>query len=414
MKPDASQTVAQPRTVEDLSMSDIFSRLGLRRVINVSGTETPLGAAPVCPEVMDAVVNLVPHSVYMAELQSAACATIARATGAEAGCVTGCTAAGIAVSVAACMTGRNLALVEQLPDTTGMKDEVVMQKGHDITYVHHVTQNVHLTGARVVSIGAATQCGIYQLRHALGPRTVAALYVVSHLTVQERLIELEDYCRVCHDADVPVIVDAASQSDPRRYLQAGADLVLFSAHKSFASLTAGVIAGRLDLVQSCMYQEHGIGRPMKVGKEGVIAVIAALERWLAEDKGATRRALDARLERARARLSEIPGLHIERHGTSQLALRVEPDAAGLTAHVLDRCLRDQEPSIVLWNHRAPAGSLLLNLSKVSDETADYVTQRIAEVFAARPTSKSKPANLADELAASLERWPLTGAHSKDY
>jgi L-seryl-tRNA(Ser) seleniumtransferase len=87
--------------------------------------------------------------------------------------------------------------------------------------------------------------------------------------VQNRLIDLKTFCAACHERGVPVIVDAASVTDPRPYVEAGADFVLFSAHKAFASITAGVIAGRLPLVQACIYQEHGIGRPMKVGKEGV-------------------------------------------------------------------------------------------------------------------------------------------------
>ena len=104
-------------------MADPFERYGLKRIVNVSGTETIRGAAPASAEVIEAVGALVPHSVEMAELQSVASEVIAEAYGTEAGCVTGCSAAGIAVAIAACMTARDLARVEQLPDTTGMKDE---------------------------------------------------------------------------------------------------------------------------------------------------------------------------------------------------------------------------------------------------------------------------------------------------
>src|SRR5947209_1313532 len=102
--------------------NDIFARYGLSRIINASGTETTLGASPVSAEVIAAVVELVGHSVNMAELQSVACRMIAAAFDAEAGCVVNCSAAGISIAVAACMTGTNLALVERLPDIRGMKD----------------------------------------------------------------------------------------------------------------------------------------------------------------------------------------------------------------------------------------------------------------------------------------------------
>ncbi len=382
-------------------MTDIFERLQLRRVINASGTETPFGASPVRPEVVAAIVEIIPHSVMMSELQSAASEAICRAVGSEAGCVTGCTAAGIVIGVAACMTGRDLGRVEQLPDTTGMRNEVIMQKGHEITYGQNVSQNVRLAGARVVEIGAATQCGDYQLRHAITPHTVAAIYVVSPLTVQNRLIDLETFCATCHEHGVPVIVDAASVADPRRYVESGADLVLFSAHKAFSSITAGIIAGRRELVQACISQEHGIGRPMKVGKEGVVGAIAALEAWLMDDRDAKRLALSARLTRAKARLERIAGLKVSIQG-HQLMLEINPTAARVSAHSLAKALRAQDPAIIVWNQFAREGLLLLTLGKISDEVADYVCDRIAEICAADTVAEEPAPNIADAIAAQLD------------
>ncbi|HTM76265.1 MAG TPA: hypothetical protein VL133_01350, partial [Devosia sp.] len=120
--------MANPRS------GDIFERYGLRRIINVSGTETPTGASPVAPEVIDAIVELVPNWVDMFELQSLACHTIARAFETEAGCVVNCSAAGISTAVAAIMTGADLGLAERLPETTGLKTEVVIQRGHNVNY----------------------------------------------------------------------------------------------------------------------------------------------------------------------------------------------------------------------------------------------------------------------------------------
>src|SRR5438094_4329068 len=135
--PDRSRPVSGPKPTvrqDDQPMlppptSDIFARYGLSRIINASGTETMLGASPVAAEVIAAVAELVGHSVNMAELQSVACRVIASAFDAEAGCVVNCSAAGISIAVAACMTGADLARVERLPDTSGMKGEVVLQRG---------------------------------------------------------------------------------------------------------------------------------------------------------------------------------------------------------------------------------------------------------------------------------------------
>ena len=394
-------------------MADPFERYGLKRIVGVSGTETVRGAAPVAPEVLEAVSDLVPHLVEMAELQSVASEVIAEAYGTEAGCVTGCSAAGIAVAIAACMTGRDLARVEQLPDTFGMKDEVVLQRGHDVTWGGHVRQTIEITGARAVEVGAATECGVYQLRHALGPETAAALYVVSHHTVQTGLLDLETFCRICHEADVPVIVDGAAEPNFRDFVAAGADLVVTSAHKVFASLTAGVIAGRTDLVQACIWQEKGIGRPMKVGKEGVIGAIAGIERWLALDHDKLARELEARLERARARLEGLDGVTVslEDDWTSRAFRRVRLDIdlarTGMSAHQLARRLAGGEPAITVRSLYADQGFLQLDLRRADDASVDRVCERLVEALErGGAEGPARPPSPADQALASLERWPL--------
>jgi L-seryl-tRNA(Ser) seleniumtransferase len=397
---------------------DPFERYGLRRLINASGTETTKGASPVCQEVIDAVAALVPNSVEMIELQSVACATIARAFGSEAGVVANCSAAGISIAVAACMTGVDLARAEQLPNTAGMKNEVIIQRGHNITYGGHITQNITLTGAKVVEIGAATECGAYQLDAAIGANTAAALYVVSHHTVQSGLIDLETFCKVCHRRGVPVIVDGAAEPDPRVFLKAGGDLVITSMQKAFAGLTAATIAGRLDLVRACYLQDKGIGRPMKVGKEGVIATIAALERWEHLDHDAIRVAHQRRLERAKTRLEKLPGIavQIEPDATSKLfsrlLLQVDPVRAGMTAMELSQALWNERPSIFVRNLMADIGLLQIDYRRANDAMADHITDaiaRIVETAAANGPSRSAavPApNLADGALAGILRFPL--------
>lgn len=401
---------------------DIFARYGLSRIINASGTETTLGASPVAAEVIQAVAELVGHSVNMAQLQSVACRVIAAAFEAEAGCVVNCSAAGISIAIAACMTGPNLARVERLPDTGGMRNEVVLQRGHNITYGAYIAQNVAITGAKLVEIGAATECGAYQLEGVLRPETAAALYVVSHHTVQSGLIDLETFCTFCHAAQVPVIVDAAAEPDPRVFLEAGADLVIVSMHKSFAGLTAGVIAGALELVRACMFQEKGIGRPMKVGKEGVIGAIAAVERWAGLDRDVISRELDERLGSAKRRLETLDGLTVtlEPDGTStsfyRLNLRVDPARTGLTAHELSQALWSETPAIAVRSLRADRGLIELDLRRTGPEQVDHIVNSIESILSARSRCGSgeragmKPPsatpNTADQAAHALERWPL--------
>ena len=112
-----------------------------------------------------------------------------------------------------------------------------------------------------------------------GASAAAGLYVVSHHTVQSGLIDLETFCRMCREKSVPVIVDGAADGHPTAFLKAGADLVITSMRKALAGFTAATISGRMDLVRACYLNDKVVCRPTKVGKDSVIATIAALERW---------------------------------------------------------------------------------------------------------------------------------------
>ncbi len=197
---------------------------------------------------------------------------------------------------------------ERLPDTQGLRNEIVLQKGHVVNYGSLITGDIRLSGARPVEIGAAFDAAPYQLRAALGPATAAALYVVSHHTAQSGMIALKDFIHEAHAAGVPVIVDAAAEYDWPGMIAAGADLVLFSAQKAMGGPTAGLIAGRADLVRACAAQRYGVGRPMKAGKEAVIGAIAALQRWSRRDEAAEQAAVLERAEKLVALVQDMPGI----------------------------------------------------------------------------------------------------------
>ena len=388
-------------------MTDIFQQLGLHRIINVSGTETERGGARVCQEVLAVVSELCPHSVQMLELQAAASRAIAQAYGCEAGCITGCTAGSISIAIAAAMTKCNIGRVEQLPDTTGMKDEVIVPKAHVVSYGHDVTQSVRITGARVIEIGFATELSRYQIEHAIGVQTAAALFVVSNLTPQHKITKLKDFAEICHSHGVPVIVDAASQPDPRVYLEAGADLVLISTQKALAGLTGGVIAGRMDSVQACMYQQHGIGRSMKPGKETVVGAIAAIERWEKTDWDSEKIALDKRMAEFSDRLSSLPG-HSARVVNSQVFVTVDSQKAGVSASDIARILLNHDPMIVVWDHHAPEGELRMTLRSVSNQEAEAVYERIADIVQSGPSqvqTKGVTEGPGERMARELSDWP---------
>ena len=261
---------------------------GLRPVINVAGTMTSLGASIARPEVVEAVAEILPYFVEIEDLQRRASRTIADATGAEAGCVTACASAGISISIAGAMTGNNLALIERLPDVAGLRDEVIVQTGHLCQYSAPIDQAVRLTGARIRAIGTVNEARPDQLAAALTDRTAAMLFVVSHQTSQYGQISLEQAAEVCRERAVPLVADVAAEYDLRGFLARGADIAVYSAHKFLGGMTAGIVAGTKSLVRAAYLQSAGIGRGMKVGKEGIVGAIAALEAWQIRDHAADR------------------------------------------------------------------------------------------------------------------------------
>ncbi|MGH8515804.1 MAG: aminotransferase class V-fold PLP-dependent enzyme, partial [Gammaproteobacteria bacterium] len=323
-------------------MSDIIARLDLKRIVNASGTMTVLGASRVQPMVAAMAVEILDHFVDIDALLARASGVIARATGAEAGCVTSSAASGIAVAVAAAMTGPDLRGIEILPDTTSMKNEVVIQAGHLVNYGAPVEQAVRLTGAKVKRAS-------HDLEGSIGPQTAAGLYVVSH-HVTEKGIELGDFIARCRAFGVKVIVDMASEHDLTGPIALGADVAIYSAHKFLGGLTAGIMAGSKSFVRSAYLQNRGIGRHMKVGKEGIVATMAALDAWSRRNHELIQEHERAIVQEWLARLDKVKGLTAAREpdwtGNPIVRVKVTVDAgAGLFAWELADRLAARDPSV---------------------------------------------------------------------
>jgi D-glucosaminate-6-phosphate ammonia-lyase len=386
--------------------------LGLRPIINVSGTMTSLGASIAVPEAVEAMARILPEFVEINDLQRKASAAIARLTGGEAGYVTASASAGITLAVAGCITGADLARIEQLPDPAGMKDEVLVMTGHLVGYGAPVEQAIRLAGAKVVPVGQATGVRAYQLEGRIAERTAAALYVVSHHAVQYGQIPLGEFCRICNARGVPVIVDAASEYDLKSFLQAGAALAIYSAHKFLGGPTAGLVAGRKDLVRAAFLQNAGIGRGMKVGKESILGAMAALEAWETRDHGAVRAREQGTLELWLDRLQGLPGLEARivpdptANPLDRLELSVDPREAGTTASMLASALAGGDPPIIVRDHEVANGHFYLDPCNLHPGEAEVVADRIADTVRRLRDEPVEPVgDLERRRFEALTRWP---------
>ena len=380
---------------------DPRAELGLRPVINVSGTMTALGASIIVPEATLAMARIAPEFVEMTDLQRKASAHIARLTGAEAGTVTACCSAGITMAIAACMTGADLGRIEQLPDTAGMKHEVPLQTGHMVSYGAPVTQAVRLAGARVVPVGEATSARPHQLEAAITENTAAALYVVSHHVVDYGQIPLAEFAEVCRARGVPVVVDAASEYDLRSFLDQGADLAIYSGHKFLGGPTSGIVAGRKDLVAAAYLQNFGICRGMKIGKESIAGLIATLEAWERRDHAAVRAREDGHLRFWQERLANRPGVRAEilpdptDNPLDRLRVHIEPAAAGCAAWDLAAALAAGDPPVIVRDHMVEHGFFDMDPCNLHDGEAEIVAERLVDTLHAAQAGKLKRRPLAE-------------------
>ena len=364
-------------------MTDIRDTLRLRKIINAAGPVSVYGGGTPDEAAAAAAIAILPVPVEIAQLQAIASEKIAGAFGCEAGCVTAGSAAGIAVAVAAAMTGLNRELIAQLPDTSGIKRRVTIQRGHDANFGAHVSQMIRLTGAQLDMIGSADRCGPDELRRTLGPDTAATVFVVSHHTAQNGMIPLSEFCTISHEADIPVIVDAAGEHDPRDQFGEGADIVIASGHKNYGALTSGIIAGRRNLIEACLLQDAGIGRPMKIGKEGIMSVIAALGMWPRRSHEAAHAHWTRRASIAVDALRAIPGLRVELAADMRGSPLNRARIHAKNCEQIVQALADGEPSIRVWRHGLPQGYFELDPRTVNDCEMQAICRALRTIAATR-------------------------------
>ncbi|MBY3418498.1 aminotransferase class V-fold PLP-dependent enzyme [Rhizobium laguerreae] len=364
--------------------TDIRPSLGLRPVINVSGTMTSLGASIVVPEAISAMASILPHFVEINDLQRKASAVIARLTGGEAGFVTASCSAGISLAVAGAITGNNLLAIERLPDVVPEKNEVLVQMGHVVSYGAPVDQAIRLAGGKVVLVGQATSTHRFHMENAITDKTAAAVYVVSHHVVDYGLLNLKEFVEIAHAKGVPVIVDAASEYDLRIFLEQGADIALYSGHKFLGGPTSGIVAGRKELVRHAFLQNMGIGRGMKVGKESIFGVMAALEAWENRDHAGIRERETGYLNLWKRTLDGRPGLTalIEPDPTNnpldRLRLIVDPEQAHITAWDLADALAKGSPPIIVRDHEVEHRYFYLDPCNLHPGEETIVAERLAQ------------------------------------
>jgi L-seryl-tRNA(Ser) seleniumtransferase len=372
-------------------MPDIYQTLGVRPVINLQGTMTTIGASKVWPEIHDAMAAASRQYVVLDELHDKIAERLSALMHTEDAMVTTGAAGAIAVGTCACLTGSDVARVRALPDLTGLKTEVVIQKVHRNGYDHAVRS----TGVRIVEVENADQ-----LRNAL-TGSVAMIYFLGGTSgdwAWETPVKIEECLEVAHKAGVPVMVDAANMLPPWENIcrlgDLKTDLIALSGGKHMRGpQCSGILAGRRDLVRAARLNSNphsdSHGRPMKVGREEMVGLWLACEKYAKLDFEAIDRQSLRQAEYLRDELNKVPGLkasfapHDRTRRVHRVLLEWDEAALGITRKEVDRELMNGEPRISTYRH---SSGLMFTLFMNEPGDEKIAARRTREIFAARRRS----------------------------
>ena len=373
----------------------LLRELGVKPIINASGTLTILGGTTLADEVSEAWAEASRVYLNMNELHAKAGEFISKLTGAESAYITAGTAAGLVISIAACMTRGETEKMTQLPRTQGMRNEVIVQRlqHNEFEFLFEIA------GAEIVEIGDEHVTTHAELEDAICEKTAAVAYFA--YDPQEGVLPLEAVLETSHRHGVPVIVDAAAEIPPlenlTKFIRMGCDLVLYSAGKDIgAPSDTGIILGRRELVRTCMrLGPHNreiinskprdyIGRPMKTSKEDILAVVAALGRYFRTDHARRYDRWENKLQYMVSELSKCSDLKVSRvlpgygHPRPVSIPRIELEFHnGMTADEVSIRLRNGDPPIFAY---VMGNRLYLNPQCLCDGEEEVVVSRITDIL----------------------------------
>jgi len=387
----------------------IYEELGVKKVINCVSTSSSLGSSvnrsPQWPEVMDAVMEASRHFVCINELLEKSGKIIAEITGAEAALITPGCAAALTLATAACMTKdtelekyvpsttptvdyppypygswshKAIEILHQLPNTTGLKNEVIQQKCHSYTY----TRCVRATGAKIIWAGTPDNCSIEQIEDAINENTAAILFagLYRHLGVP-----IQDVLKISKKRNVPLIFDASYTLPPKenlkKWILMGCDIVCHSGGKSIGGPSStGWLMGRKDLVKLAWLQtspQHGIGRGFKVDRTQIVALIKSLQLYVAKDINEEFKASEVKAAFIVKELKKIPCVQEVNYfvpttyllqGWPVVRLILDEDKLGMkTSEVVNQLYQSNPPIWTYYDHKNYCpGGIVMNTENLAE------------------------------------------------
>lgn len=382
----------------------IYKELGVVPVIHAAGTKTTHGGTQSRPEVFKAMELASQSFVSIQELNRKVGEYIAKITGAEAGMVTSGAASGVVLSMAACMTGIDMCKIRQLPNASGMRNELIIQKIHVGSYSHMYT----FTGARLIEVGNINDCLPEELEAAITEKTAAINYLLGP-RISRTGLSLKEVADIAHRHNIPVIVDAAAKLPPksnlRRYIDEGADLVTISGGKMIhGPQGTGLLFGRKDLIDAAFTNtspNHSIGRPHKVSREEIVGLYVALKLFMENDEELMFSGYREKLQIVLQYLADIKELNLEivhdeiNYNVPVLAIKFNKTWKGPIPRDLPKILLQGSPRIFMQYFKE-IDHLVVNPVSLQEGEAEVVGITLKNLFLKynESTAKNKKEILA--------------------
>ena len=391
--------------------NDIYRQFGIRPVINGRSYSTKVGGCLMAPEVIQAMQEAAQSFVRIPDLQEVASREIAAVTGAEAGLVTSGASAALTLAMAACIAGLDPRTMNQLPDSRGFRNQVIVPRLHRNDYDHAL----RTAGARIVEVGYNDSTFTYELENAINDKTAAIFFLASQ---GGGSLPLRVTAEIAHRHQVPVIVDAAAELPPpenlKSFISRGADLVAFSGGKHIhGPQSTGFLCGKKDLILSANLQQqdmdvfpetwfyrdlidqgklvgpphHGIGRGYKVGKEEIVGLLTALRTYSKRDFESELKQWSERVRQIVDGLANIKGLttsYVFPTATGRPVpaahIMVDHNVTGLSSHDVINELERGDPIISVYENHARSGLIVVFPEALRDGEPGIIVSRLRKIL----------------------------------
>ena len=380
--------------MKNTSWPDIYKEIGAVPIINAIGSVTMLGGSITIPEVNEAMERANGTYIPMADLQEKVGNLLSAIIDVPAAYVTSGAGSALTLATAAIMAGTDDEKIQQLPDTTGMKNEILIQKNQRYWY----DRCLELAGAKLVTFGSMEITSKSDLESAIGPSTAAVHYHMVESKPDPKALSLQDTIDIAHSNGIPVTVDAAGEIYPieniGKYVRMGADFQCIAAKYLGASQSTGLALGTTEMIEKISCQSfigyesrriRGIGRPHKVDRQEMIGVVAAIKHWFTIDHEDRLARVEQQCQNIASPLNDIPGLQIQiidniiGHQPFGVVLNVDPYRSKLTARELVSALKDGDPPI--WTRvGSDPDTITIHAFGLQDGEDEIVGERIHQTL----------------------------------